>query len=250
MVKWFRLISPLLCAKMLVDILTERMILHMFTGFTQQTSDFLWELSFNNERPWFLEHKDEFERVLNQPLKALAGDTHALMRERFPNMDLSMHVSRIYRDARRLFGRGPYKDHLWFSMKSGEIVQEGPMLWFEIGAADYSYGMGFYSASPSQMAAFRRCVDANPARFERLALQIEELNFSLYGDEYKRPKGDRGEIINRWYNRKRIGLEYCRDFGGDIFSPELPKILVETYSSLMPMYDFFLEFYHAAEETT
>ena len=26
----------------------------MFEGFTQETSEFLWELSFNNERPWFL----------------------------------------------------------------------------------------------------------------------------------------------------------------------------------------------------
>ena len=25
----------------------------MFEGFTQATSDFLWDLSFNNERPWF-----------------------------------------------------------------------------------------------------------------------------------------------------------------------------------------------------
>lgn len=33
----------------------------MFTGFTKQTSEFLWELAFNNERPWFLEHKEQFE---------------------------------------------------------------------------------------------------------------------------------------------------------------------------------------------
>ena len=26
-------------------------------------------------------------------------------------------VSRIYRDARRLHGRGPYKDHLWFCVE-------------------------------------------------------------------------------------------------------------------------------------
>jgi uncharacterized protein (DUF2461 family) len=37
----------------------------MFQGFTERTSGFLWDLSFNNERPWFLEHKAEFETVLN-----------------------------------------------------------------------------------------------------------------------------------------------------------------------------------------
>ena len=47
----------------------------MFEGFTQETSDFLWDLSFNNERPWFLAHKEQFERCLNQPFKALAQET-------------------------------------------------------------------------------------------------------------------------------------------------------------------------------
>lgn len=226
----------------------EEAVISMFNGFTQQTSDFLWELSFNNERPWFLAHKDEFEKVLNQPFKALAADTHEIMREKYPDMGLQLHVARIYRDARRLFGRGPYKDHLWFSLKSGEIQGDGPMFWFEIGAADYSYGMGFYGASPSQMEAFRRLVDANPARFERLAASVENGDFRVYGEEYKRPKGDRGEIINRWYNRKRIGMEHCKDFGGELFESSLPRTLVDTYSALMPMYEFFLEFYRAAAE--
>ena len=147
----------------------------MFEGFTGQTSNFLWELAFNNERPWFLEHKAEFERVLNTPFKALAADTAELMARRFPSRSFRLHVSRIYRDARRLFGRGPYKDHMWFTLKGNDILLEGPCFWFELGAAEYSYGMGFYSATAAQMAAFRRKVDANPARFERLAKAIESL---------------------------------------------------------------------------
>ena len=48
----------------------------MFIRFTKETSDFLWELSFNNERPWFLEHKEQFERCLNEPFKALARESY------------------------------------------------------------------------------------------------------------------------------------------------------------------------------
>ena len=73
-----------------------------FKGFTPQTGAFLWELSFHNERPWFLAHKEEFETVLNRPFRALCAQTLALMRERFPARDFDAHVSRIYRDARRL----------------------------------------------------------------------------------------------------------------------------------------------------
>lgn len=216
----------------------------MFEGFTSQTSDFLWELAFHNERPWFQAHKEQFEQLLNRPFKALAEDTAALMAQRFPRRGFQLHVSRIYRDARRLFGRGPYKDHLWFSLKSDEILLEGPMFWFEIGAADFSYGMGFYSATPAQMAAFRRKVDANPARFERLAKAVmKNPDFKVTGEEYARPKGQRSDVIDRWYNRKRLGIEVSRDFGGDALSSGLPEILVDCYEKLMPMFDFFMEVY-------
>ena len=215
----------------------------MFNGFSPQTSNFLWELAFNNERPWFLEHREEFEQVLNTPFKALAADTAELMARRFPRRSFRLHVSRIYRDARRLFGRGPYKDHMWFSLKDNDILLDGPCFWFEVGAADYSYGLGFYSATAAQMAAFRRKVDANPARFERLAKSVAKSGFSVTGEEYARSKGSRSEIIDRWYNRKRLGMELSRDFGGDILSPNLPELLADNFGKLLPMYDFFMEIY-------
>ena len=114
----------------------------MFTGFSEKTGAFLWDLAFNNERPWFLAHRQEFEDFVNTPFKALAEDTYALMGERMPEFEGMVHVSRIYRDARRLFGRGPYKDHLWFTVADARLRHEGPGFWFALGPADYSYGMG------------------------------------------------------------------------------------------------------------
>ena len=49
----------------------------MFTGFSDATIDFLWELRFHNERPWFLEHKQVFLDTLDRPMKALAADVTA-----------------------------------------------------------------------------------------------------------------------------------------------------------------------------
>ena len=30
----------------------------MFRGYTQQTVDFMWGIRFNNERGWFMDHKE------------------------------------------------------------------------------------------------------------------------------------------------------------------------------------------------
>ena len=220
-----------------------------FQGFSAETSEFLWELSFNNERPWFQAHKEQFLQVVDQPFRALAADTCSLLGQRCPERELQMHVSRIYRDARRLYGRGPYKDHLWFTIYEGDKHENGPCFWFELRAATYSYGMGFWDATPAQAEAYRRQIDANPARFERLIRPIEAKKYRLYGYEYKRPKAEREPPISRWYNRRSVSVGVEKDFGGDALSEKLPLLVADCYEELLPLYDYFREFFRAARET-
>ena len=222
----------------------------MFQGFTQETSAFLWDLSFHNERTWFLEHKEQFERCLNEPFKALAAETAAQMRACFPEREWRVHVSRIYRDARRLFGRGPYKDHLWFTVWSDETDDNGPAFWFEIGPATFEYGVGFFQSTPAAMETFRRMLDANPARFERIAEELAHMRgLRILGPEYKRPKGVREGILGSWYNRRWLAVEWVHDFGGALLTPQLPETLTKAWGRLMPLYTFFLEVYQAAAES-
>ncbi len=221
----------------------------MFQGFSEKTGAFLWELAFHNERPWFQEHRQEFEDSVNAPFRALAADSFDLLSARCPNFEGRVHVSRIYRDTRRLFGRGPYKDHLWFSIKSSRIAHEGPDFWFLLEKTGYSYGLGFFMPAPAQMEAFRRAVDANPARFRRLAALAAEKGYTVEGAEYVRPKGTHNDpLIDSWYNRRWLGTEKSFDLEGDAFSPELPRILCDAWAELMPLHDFLLEVYLSCPE--
>ena len=196
-----------------------------FQGFSRETSEFLWELTFHNERSWFLEHKEEYLRVLHEPFHALAEDTACRMRQEFPEADFALHISRIYRDARRLFGRGPYKDHLWFTLFDG-----------------------VFEVTPTEMEVFRSSIDSNPARFERLAEDAAKMRgFRIIGPEYKRQKKDVGPLLNPWYNRKRVGLEHMEDFDPAALGPELPEILCSAYRRLMPLYRYLLTCCRAAE---
>ena len=218
-----------------------------FHGFTPQTGEFFWELSFNNERPWFLAHKERFEEVVNRPFKALSAETLRLMRERFPERRFDAHNSRIYRDARRLFGRGPYKDNLWFVIYQEEQRNLGPAFWFEIGRRGCSAGMGFWDASPAMMDVFRRQIDANPARFERVLDEIGP-DWSLWGEPYKRPKGERGARINPWYNRRAVSAAKEWDLGGPEAKENLPEKLTALFARLMPLFDFCYEAWQAGRQ--
>ena len=214
-----------------------------FTGFTEETLEFFWGLKLNNEKPWFEAHREQYQRTVLTPFKSLAWETAALIQQRFPEQLLQLHISRIYRDARRLFGRGPYKDNIWFSLKKEAGLLCGPMFWFEVGAVSFSYGMGFYSATPEQMESWRRRIEENPGPLSRIAEQINAQDaFVLDGTEYKRPKGDVGPLLNPWYNKKQIGLCCENGFKGVILTPELPKILTDGYAFLMPCYEYLCQF--------
>ena len=89
-----------------------------FIGFTPEASRFLMELKFNNDRSWFKPRKEIFENTVYEPFKALARETTEELQKMYPDKEFDLHVSRIYRDARRLYGRGPYKDALWFTLKT------------------------------------------------------------------------------------------------------------------------------------
>lgn len=56
----------------------------MFQGYTQETVDFLWGIRFNNERGWFMEHKQIYQTALLEPTRALGGQIydglHAMLR--------------------------------------------------------------------------------------------------------------------------------------------------------------------------
>ncbi len=217
-----------------------------FEGFTPRTFDFLWELQMHNERPWFKEHKEEFHRVVDTPFRALAAEVADRVTQRWPDAGLQVHVSRIYRDARRLFGRGPYKDNLWFSLQRDDHAR-GPMFWFEINVENYSCGMGQWDRSPQEAELMRKRMAAHPAEFEGLIAALPE-GCRLWGEEYKRPKGDLGPVLNPWYNRKALSVGKESPFGKALFTPELVELVSDFFGELLPMWEVFSQVHQLALE--
>ena len=210
----------------------------MFQGFTVETQDFLWGLRLHNDRSWFVPNKELFEQVVKIPMQELAEDTLAIMQKNFDEDDFQMHLSRIYRDARRLYGRGPYKDHMWFTIQSGTRKQQGPMYWFEISPEGYAYGLGMWAEKALLAEVFRERIKEDPKAFEKIVLQITDPDSLLWGNEYKKKKGDFGPVINPWYNRKNINIGNEGPFGSFTENPQLPNILAAKFSQYIPMYRF------------
>ena len=78
----------------------------MFTGYSDKTLEFMWGIRLNNDRTWFTTHKDDYLQHLYQPTMDLGREVYDRFMDKFPKLDLNLHVCRIYRDARRLHGQG------------------------------------------------------------------------------------------------------------------------------------------------
>ena len=210
----------------------------MFQGFSQGAVDFLWGIRFHNERAWFEAHKEEYLTLVDRPLRELGAQAAQVMGEKYPKLGLGLKVSRIYRDARRLYGRGPYKDHLWFSLRRFR-EQEGavPCFYFELAPEYYSYGVGAYDPSPLTMAKLRARVDRDPKPLEKLARRLNrQSEFVLEGELYKRPKGDPGPLLSPWYNRRQITLASDHNCEGVLFTPQLADQVIQGFCFLEPYY--------------
>jgi uncharacterized protein (TIGR02453 family) len=214
-----------------------------FEGFPSDLPEFLWGLALNNERSWFEAHREQYERCLNQPFRALAWAVGEKMQAQFPDDVPFVHVSRIYRDARRLYGRGPYKDHLWFTLGLPNPEHKPtPHLWFEIEARCCCYGVGLWDAKADTLERWRQRIDVNPAPLSAIVRKLNRVgDFALYGQRYKRPKGDPGKLLFDWYNTRDLGVEKTIWFEPDTPGPELVDTLVTDYTRLMPLYKYLLE---------
>ena len=215
----------------------------MFTGYSGETLDFLWGIRFNNERGWFMAHKAEYLRCLYQPTAELGAQTQALMGERFPKLPLNLHVSRIYRDARRLHGRGPYKDHLWFCVEQpSEQWTARPTFWFELGPEDWTYGMGYYMPRPLTMAKLRARIDRDPKTMEALTRKLaRQTEFALETEDYKRPRSAApSPLLEPWYRMKSFSICHEEKLTEELFSRAIAERLKRDFDFLLPYYDYFV----------
>ena len=212
-----------------------------FSGFDEDTSRFLMELTLHNYRDWFEANRSRYEQVLKTPFEALARDTAALLAERFPDDSFRLHIARIYRDARRLFGRGPYKERLWFSIHSAEGKDEGPAFYFEVGALSWEAGLGYWAPSAGAMASFRRYADAHEKELLQLFEDLKKQTFFTLGAQrYARPKGHTQDGLDTVYNAKSFWLSHAEPFDEALFDAKLPELLADRFAALLPLFRHLL----------
>ena len=214
----------------------------MFEGYSPETVDFLWGIRLNNNREWFLEHKQDYVKYLYEPTKALGKDLFELVMDKPGTL---VKVSRIYRDA-RMHHPVPYKESLWICIRQDlEWWAENPCLYFEINPDRVHYGFFFYRVRPQLMETIRRDMAENPDKFLKMIRKVEkDTGIPVTADEqYKRPKPTDNPKLEPYFAWKgQIGCVAEETFQPETFGPELGERVKKLITQLMPLYDYFCKF--------
>ena len=209
-----------------------------FKGFTPEAVDFLWGIRMNNNRDWFLEHKQQYVSSLYEPMKALGS---ALFQPFLDQPGSILKVSRIYRDA-RLHHPDPYKESLWLCIRH-EVSYWGehPCLFLEIRPEGVTYGFGLHAPKVAAMDGFRQYISAHPAEFQALVRKTErETGIPISADLYKKPKPTENPELETYFRWKGNILCVAREpVGPEMFSPDLQQRAKDLFTKLTPLYDFF-----------
>ncbi|MGI6315537.1 MAG: DUF2461 family protein [Christensenellales bacterium] len=215
-----------------------------FQGFTPAAPQFLLDLHFHNDRQWFDENREVFDRELRQPCLALAEALLPAAREANPNFDPRPEkaVSRIYRDAR--YARGvPFKDYIMVNYRpAGKRTGESLTVYFYLSFRDWSVGLGSYSELREMMDGFRNRLATRPASFLSLLSRPEMAAFRTEGERFRRLSvpGDLPETLLPWYTLR--SFYYERSFPSDdprLFDRDkLLSLLRESVSLLAPVYRY------------
>jgi len=165
-----------------------------FKGLPKDFFRFFRELEANNNRPWFLEHKERYQSSVVQPLLGFIEAMAA------PLADISPHyraiaranggsLFRIYRDTRFARDKTPYKTHAacHFRHERGRDAH-APGFYAHFENGRLFFGGGIWTPPSSALTAIRAFIADNPAAWRKIANAPAVLERGgLQGDQLKRP---------------------------------------------------------------
>lgn len=224
-----------------------------FSGFTPDALRFLQELAANNDRDWFAGRKADYERLIQTPQRALLAALAPAMRAIDPQFETDPRagaVSRIYRDTRFSKDKQPYRINQWITFRRhSEIWPDRPAYFVGFDLEGYTWGMGFYQASPATMAALRARIAAAPARLQTLMATVRGIGFDLKGEYYKKSQGkyELPPDIADWNRMKTAYICQTRGFDTIFFSHELADTVQSGFIAAAELYHYLM---NVAEQST
>ena len=170
--------------------------------------DFFEQLSLNNDRPWFQQHKSEYDQ-LRQEWIAHIDRIIALLAPEWPELTRHTGASvtyRVYRDVRFSADKTPYKTHISSSISPYGRNLRYAGIYLQAGLPDCYNGIfaGLWAPSPAVLRKVRAAILDNIEEWEAI-VRDPALTRVFPGWD-----GARLKTVPKGYDRDHPYAEYLR----------------------------------------
>ena len=219
-------------------------------AFTKQAVEFLMENKFHDSKDWFRQHREQYDRLVLDPMRALVAEIAPAMLDidgrLIAEPKVGRSISRIYRDTRFSKDKSTFRDVVWCVFLREKKLYEGPpAFYFEFSPSKLRWGCGYYRASSRDMDTMRGLILRRDPDFDAARRAVgQDGYFALEGETYKRSKfPDIQGPARQWLDQKNIAVTHNGGAEGFdlLYSPELGVRLVRDFRQLKPLYAFFLK---------
>ena len=155
--------------------------------FSPATLKFLRELRDNNDREWFAENKQRYERDVRNPAMRFIADFGPRLERIAPHLvaDPRKSMFRIYRDTRFSRDKSPFKTHvgIHFFHERSKAAASVPGFYLHIQPGESFAAAGIWHPDPASLAKVRGAIAAKSPDW----LRIKKSKLPIEGGSLKRP---------------------------------------------------------------
>ena len=201
-----------------------------FEGIPSAAFRFYEELEENNNREWWLEHKDIYDAAVKEPLAALLSELE-------PEFGPAK-IFRPNRDIRFSQDKSPYKT----AQGAFAASHEGLGFYLQVSADGLLIGGGCHSYTPAQLVRFRAAVDApdSGGELQQIVDSVAAAGFAIQGEKLKTiPRGfdkdhPRGELLK--HKSLSAGVEVGEPEW--LSTPSAKQEIADRWEVLRPLVDW------------
>lgn len=203
--------------------------------------DYLTELSKNNHKEWFDNHKSSYEMA-----KKLADVFFKNIYSELAQHDslAPIKIYRIYRDLRFSKDKTPYKTHFGCYIQRKQPHNRGGY-YVHLSPQDTFIGGGFFDPNKEDLLRIRQEISLNADEFTQVMNHkdiITQFDGKLWGDELKTaPKDfDKDDPMIDYLRKKQFLLK--RNYTpNDVFAKDFAANVTAGLLAMRPFFDFMTE---------
>lgn len=209
----------------------------------KSTVQFLKELKKNNNKPWFDEHRTEYETAKKDFIQFLEG-----LIEKMKTFDPEMAevkakdcLFRINRDVRFSKNKDPYKPNFGASINFKGRKSTYPGYYVHLEPGGVFVGGGAYMLMPDELQKVRQEIDYNTKDFFKIIASkpFKSIYKEIKGESLVNPpKGFDGTSEAIEYIKQKQFYAMASIADADILTAAFEKKILEAFKALVPLNRF------------